>query len=134
MPQPGRMKLWTVAAVVVAAALYVTALSNDVYALTSPESLSWHVLLRKAYSVVAFALVGYLAGRAFLEWRRRPTLWGLAVIVAVYSAAIEVGQALHGSREGLTWNAVDTACGGLGGWLGALCLPRPERVRERRPR
>ena len=79
---------------------------------------------------MAFALVGYLTGRANLEWRRTPSPAFLALTVALYSAAIEVGQFIEGSKEGLVWNAVDVACGGIGGFLGgvALKLRRPPRV------
>jgi hypothetical protein len=116
------MKVWTTAAVVVAAVLYATALDNDVYTLTSPHSITSHVFLRKAYSIGAFALVGYLSGRAFQEWGRRPNAAGLALLVGLYSAAIEVGQAFHGSDEGLAWNAFDTGCGAVGGLIAGLVL------------
>jgi hypothetical protein len=129
------MKVWTGAAAAVAAVLYVMALSNAVYELTSPVSLSWHVLLRKTYSIGAFALVGYLAGRAAPEWRRRAGPGALALLVAAYSAAIEIGQAFEGSREGLVWNAIDVACGAAGGYLGGLALRlTPPRAPGRRPR
>ncbi len=118
------MKLWSWTASIVAAIVYVLALSHEVYAVTSPPSLDWHVFLRKAYSIVAFALVGYLAGRAWIEQGRRPTAAGCALTIALYSGAIEIGQALHGSHEGLASNAFDVACGAFGGWAGALTLPR----------
>lgn len=124
------MKVWSWAAVIAATLLYLVALSHEVYTVTSPAGLSWHVLLRKGYSIVAFALVGYLAGRAALEWRRRATGPGLTLAVALYSAAIEVGQAIHGSHEGLMSNAFDVFCGAVGGWLGFLFLPKkPVRPR-----
>jgi hypothetical protein len=41
----------------------------------------------------------------------------MTILVALYSAAIEYGQWLEGSTEGLRWNAVDVACGALGGYL-----------------
>ena len=78
--------------------------------------------LRKLYSIVAFALVGYLADRGLREWGREANVAGCALGVALYSAAIEAGQALHGSQEGLLWNAVDVACGAIGGVLGTLAL------------
>jgi hypothetical protein len=129
------MKVWTVTAVLVATVFYVLALTDEVYLLTSPPALGWHVLLRKVYSIVAFALAAYLTGRAASEWGLKPSVAGLALAVAFYSAAIEVGQALHGSEEGLLWNAVDVACGGLGGYFGALGLRLKLRpVRARPPR
>jgi hypothetical protein len=88
--------------------------------LTSPSYLSWHVLLRKSYSVIAFAIVGITLGRAALEWKRPLSLAGYALAVALFSAAIEVGQKLAGSNEGLAWNAFDTGCGALGGALAYL--------------
>ncbi len=111
------MKLWTVSAIVVAIVLYVLACNNEFYALTSPPALSWHVLLRKSYSVVAFAFVGYLARRALAEQGRSKFVPACIAGVAGYSALIEVGQYLLGSTEGLGWNAFDTLCGALGGAL-----------------
>ncbi|HMD01771.1 MAG TPA: hypothetical protein VKG44_02285 [Candidatus Baltobacteraceae bacterium] len=114
------MKPWTLATLVVGSAMFVLAISNEVYALTSPYALSWHVLLRKAYSVAAFTLVGVLYRRSLEERGRahvaRSTILGLSL----YSACIEVAQALLGSREGLAWNAFDIACGTLGGALAPL--------------
>jgi hypothetical protein len=111
---------WTISAAVVAAALYAIALSGAVYELTSPVELSWHVLLRKSYSIGAFTLVGYLLRRALREQHRDNagfTILTCIVGVAVYSAAIEVGQYFCGSTEGLAWNVVDTFCGAAGGTL-----------------
>ena len=109
------MKRWTIAAIVVATVMFVVACRQDVYLLTSPPSFEWHVLLRKAYSVVAFALVGYLLRRALVENGRphlvRTCIGGLAL----YSGLIEVGQFIGGSQEGLVWNAIDVLCGALGG-------------------
>ncbi len=109
------MKRWTIAAIVVGTLMYVVACSQEIYQLTSPPSFEWHVLLRKAYSVVAFALVGYLLRRALIEIGRshiaQTCTWGLAL----YSGLIEVGQFVGGSQEGLVWNAIDVLCGALGG-------------------
>jgi hypothetical protein len=113
---------WTVAAIVVALALYAIAVSNAAYELTSPSSLSFHVWLRKTYSIVAFTLVGYLFRRAALEHgSKRPMLVSI-LGTGLYSAAIEVGQAIGGSREGFGWNAIDTLCGALGGTLATADL------------
>ena len=109
------MKRWTIAAIVVATVLFVIANRDDVYLLTSPPGLSWHVLLRKAYSVVAFALVGYLVRRALVENGRPDVTGGCIAGIAAYSALIEVGQYLGGSQEGLGWNVFDVLCGALGG-------------------
>ena len=113
------MKPWTLATSVVATVLYVAALSDEFYRLTSPPTLSWHVVLRKAYSVVAFAAVAYLARRAFAEHGRPNAAVSCIVLAALYSALIEVGQWLAGSHEGLAWNAADVVCGALGGVVAA---------------
>jgi len=110
-------KRWTIAAIVVAAILFAVACNNAIYELTSPSAFEWHVLLRKAYSIVAFTLVGYLFRRARAEnGGRRFVLWTIAA-TAAYSAGIEVGQFFEGSKEGLGWNVFDTLCGAAGGAL-----------------
>jgi len=111
---------WTIAAVLAALALFVAALSADLYNATSPPSLGWHVVLRKAYSVIAFAVIGYLAARALHERGRPVGALGTVATVALYSAAIELGQYLTGVREGAAYNALDIGCGALGGALAAI--------------
>jgi hypothetical protein len=124
---------WIVLATLVAVAFFIVALSEDVYHDTSPAHLaarlfgdtgsrfgrpfgiSLHILVRKFYSVVAFAIVGWTAQRA-LPPSSKPAL-RMTILVALYSAAIEYGQWLEGSTEGLRWNTVDVACGALGGYL-----------------
>jgi len=124
-----RFKPWTVAATVVAAGLYAAACSHKFYEVTSPLWLDWHVALRKFYSIVAFALVGYLARRALVEnGRTRHLALSCVLGVAAYSAAIEVGQFFHGSQEGLGWNAFDTLCGAAGGALATLDLMRRRTI------
>jgi hypothetical protein len=107
---------WIAVATVVAAAMFWLATSEVVYELTSPPAWSWHVAFRKAYSIVAFALVAFTADKA-LGPSARPALRA-AVLVAAYSGAIEIAQAWRGSQEGLRWNAIDVLCGAAGGWLG----------------
>ncbi len=111
------MKPWTIVAVAVACALYVLALRDDFYHLTSPTALPWHVALRKVYSIVAFAVVGYLTRRALIENGRERVVAPCIIGVAIYSALIEVGQSLLGSKEGFGWNLGDTLCGAVGGGL-----------------
>lgn len=106
--------------------LYAIACSNQAYELTSPASLSFHVLLRKTYSIGAFALLGFLLGRSRL--RRLGTVASIAFAIALYSAAIEVGQYFAGSREGLVSNGLDVLMGFVGGGLGAaLARAFPEK-------
>jgi len=122
----GTRWFWSAAAAVIAAVLFWAATSNEVYDLTSPPALVWHVLLRKAYSIAAFALVGFTADKA-LTPRAQARLRG-ALLVALYSAAIEIVQDVRGSQEGIAWNVVDVLCGAAGGWLGVVA------ARIRRPR
>jgi hypothetical protein len=79
--------------------------------------LTWHVLLRKAYGVAAFTLVGYLLRRGLAEHGRTALVVPCVLGIALYSALIEAGQALLGSHEGLAWNAFDVGCGALGGLI-----------------
>jgi hypothetical protein len=116
-----------VVAVALAAALFWAATSNEVYDLTSPPVLSFHVLLRKAYSIAAFALVGFTADKALGPSTKAALRAALAV--AAYSAAIEIAQAARGSHEGVAWNVVDVLCGAAGGWLGVVA-PRIRRSRR----
>jgi hypothetical protein len=106
--------------VVVAAVLFWAATSNAVYESTSPGWLSWHVLLRKAYSIAAFALVGFTADKALGPTATAKAPVRGALLVAVYSAAIEIAQGAHGSNEGIAWNVADVLCGAAGGWLGVV--------------
>lgn len=94
---------------------FLIALSREAYVLTSPPTLTWHLLLRKSYSIVAFAIVGALYLRA-----SGASLRVVAIAVALYSGAIEIGQHLAGDTEPLYWNAIDVLCGAVGGALGAL--------------
>jgi hypothetical protein len=119
---------WRASALIIAAALFWVATSDVVYELTSPRALTFHVLLRKAYSIAAFALVGFTADKA-LGPSTRGVLRG-ALLVGLYSAAIELAQWLLGSKEGLVWNAIDTVCGLIGGALGVLIAKRITRSRR----
>jgi hypothetical protein len=115
-------KPWTVAATVVALALLAVAVSHSVYDITSPVWLSWHVVLRKIYSIVAFALVGVCVRKALVENGIGHLVASCICGVGAYSALIEVLQFFYGSHEGLGWNAFDTSCGALGGALATIDL------------
>ena len=124
--------------------LFWAALSHRVYNRTLPAGLIEHVfgedaseeahaisvLLRKLYSIVAFTLIGFVVNKA-LPHTRRPALRA-ALIVAAFSAAIEVAQKLHHAREGPLSEAFDIACGALGGWL-AVRAAQWWRRRRKRP-
>jgi len=122
---------WWLATLVVAAALYYVALSDTVYNVTSPPG-PFQILLRKSYSIAAFALVGWLFARASSASGRPRSALFVAFSVAAYSALIELGQAIGQTHEGLLWNLIDVACGFLGGLLGALVL-RLRKIAAARP-
>ncbi|HEY4440145.1 MAG TPA: hypothetical protein VGN14_06790 [Candidatus Elarobacter sp.] len=109
--------------------LFWLATSDAVYDITSPPKFSLHVLFRKAYSIVAFALVGFTADKA-LGPTTRPVLRAV-LLVAAYSGAIEIAQARLGSHEGPEWNAMDVICGAIGGGLGVVAEERIRRLRRR---
>jgi hypothetical protein len=128
--------LWSLTACA-AIVLLVLAVDNRVYLETSPTTLSGHVFLRKVYSVVAFALVGFGAARARRASAQPATPILIGAMIAAYSALIEVLQFfLDPPPEGLAWNAIDVACGFIGGWLAAFAAgfrARPMYSREFTP-
>lgn len=92
-------------------------------------ALAVRVLLRKFYSIVAFTLIGFIVDKA-LPHTRRPALRA-ALIVAAFSAVIEVAQKLHHAPEGPLSNAIDIGCGALGGWLAVTIARALARRRSR---
>jgi hypothetical protein len=124
--------------------LFWAALSHRVYSGTLPRGIIERVfgedayagpfapatLLRKFYSIVAFTLLGFIVDKALPRTRGRALR--TALIVAAFSACIEVAQKLHHAREGPLSEAFDIACGALGGWL-AVTIARnwPRRKRSR---
>jgi hypothetical protein len=115
-----RIGRWTAATAVVAVIFYVLALRPEVYEAASPLWLSWHVVLRKSESIGAFFIVALLFRQALAEHGSTRFTVRCILATAAYSALIEVGQYLAGTREGLGWNAFDTLCGGVGGALASL--------------
>lgn len=111
--------------------LFAIALNSDIYNETSPPSFAWHVLLRKIYSVGAFALIGFLFTNLLRASNRKISITQAAAAVGAYSACIEVGQAYNGSHEGLAWNTFDTACGALGGAIGCVVDQRLAGVQKK---
>lgn len=91
-------------------------LSNHVPGRFQHDLAPSHVL-RKIYSVVAFALVGLLSAPLLPRARR---IAACALLVTGFSLTIEIVQRLTVSREGNLSSAFDLVCGALGGALGAL--------------
>ena len=120
-----RAWFWLAACVAVAAALLWVAISNDAYEITSPFWLTWHVLLRKSYSIVAFGLVGFLLAGTLRALRSRWGSLNVGLAVGANIALIELCQRMFaGARESLAQQALDVAIGFVGGALGALLLRR----------
>lgn len=123
---------WWTAAAVASLVLLVAAVDNGVYEATSPTAWSFHVVLRKIYSVAAFAVVGLAIARARRLTGRTATVAAIGWIVAGYSAIIEVLQYfLDPPPEGLLSNGIDIACGLLGGAIAAWLAARIWRERGR---
>ncbi|GAC1429176.1 MAG: hypothetical protein NVSMB5_23710 [Candidatus Velthaea sp.] len=115
---------------IVAGGFFLIALNGDVYNLTSPADLPFHTLLRKAYSIVAFAIVGFSFVWA-LQLPRRSIIPVSAIAIAIFSGAIEIGQESVGSHEGLQSQIADVMCGAIGGWAGGLFALTKSWVRAR---
>lgn len=106
---------------IAALALFGASLSPDIERATSPHILGLNVVLRKAYSVVAFAIVGFLLAR--VRNTNRQDVLAVALLIALYSLAIELTQYALGSAEGFYWNLIDVFCGFVGGYTGgAICV------------
>ncbi len=134
---------WLGGAIVLAGVFLVTSTSWEVYHTTSPQhvaaelfgngvsrfgrplGISLHVALRKFYSILAFAVVGIAVSKAL--GARPHRLTSAALIVAIFSATIEVSQYMHGIREGVVSNVADVLCGAVGGWLGTVVSARGEK-------
>ncbi|MBV8362992.1 MAG: hypothetical protein JO193_00345 [Candidatus Eremiobacteraeota bacterium] len=112
--------LWAVVGVALVVAFSWAATDREVYETTSPHGLIAHVWLRKAYSIVAFAIVGAIVERWLPRINVVARVLCSAAVVGAYSALIEVAQKLLGSTESWRWNIFDIACGILGGCAGAL--------------
>lgn len=117
---------------IVAAAMFVAAVSNEVYAVASPPSLGWHIALRKVESIVGFTVVA-LTAAWWLGGRRN--LPGLLIVgTAAYSALIELAQLSRGSTEGWASSVFDVACGAFGGAVADVVVEvrlrsKAERIR-----
>ncbi len=122
MPAVMRWIIFALPAIV----LFAIALSGEVYDATSPPAFTWHVLLRKVYSIIAFAVVG----AAYTYARRGARPLDAALAIALYSGGIEIGQWFV-ADEPLRWNLFDVGCGAIGGAVGAVAATRllGDRVR-----
>ena len=92
-----------------------------------------HVLLRKIYAVLAFALLGFVLERAKVPRLRGVLAAGIAI--AAFSYAIEIGQiVIDRSGETFAEHGFDVASGLAGGTLGAFValLSDAPGVRARR--
>lgn len=109
---------------------YRTLPSHVLYQMFGEEGVqgpfALRTIFRKLYSIVAFTVLGFIVHKA-LPPTPRPALRA-ALIVAIFSGFIEIAQKLDGATEGLLSNAIDIACGGLGGRLGVAV----DRVLRRR--
>jgi hypothetical protein len=128
-------RVWRIVAPLVAGGFFWLALRPDVDHATSPHGLahllfgtggdagasfishpawlSLHIVVRKVYSIVAFAIVGFCTDKA-LGPVRRPMLRS-ALLVAAYSLCIEAGQRLVVGHEPLLERVFDVGCGAVGG-------------------
>ena len=101
------------------AVLYVVAVSGSAYRATTPSDLPHHILLRKVYALLAFALLGFLFERARVAKLRGVTAG--AIVVGLYSYAIELGQiGIKHVYETFAEHGFDVWSGVAGGALGAL--------------
>jgi hypothetical protein len=88
-------------------------------------------LIRKIYSVIAFAILGTLLAPLVPRSRRARST---AAAVAAFSATIEIVQRLTVSHEGNRSSLFDIGCGALGGLLGAWIWNAIESLRDDRAR
>lgn len=124
----GSQRLAVFVFIVASIVFFFASVSHEVEGATSPSNYGARAqtLLRKSYSVLAFAVLGYL-----FAWSHRRTgtlsLLASGVAIGAFSALIEFFQHRMGAPEGLVWNAADTLMGLFGGPLGALFYARPKR-------
>ena len=128
-----RPSFWWTLAIVAGSILCYAAVDNGVYQATTPTTMNYYVVLRKLYSVIAFALVGYFVARALIASGKAASIPVVGIIIAAYSTLIEVLQYfLDPPPEGLLSNAFDIACGLAGGALAVLvCRALHKSSRER---
>ena len=118
--------LWWLVFALLAGGMFVAAINGDIYNATSPPALAWHLVLRKLYSVIAFAAVG----AAYAQARGGARTLDAAIAIALYSGAIEIGQWFV-AVEPLRWNVGDVLFGAAGGALGAVARRAAVRLLRR---
>lgn len=110
---------WRILTAGAAVALYVVAVANRAYEVSTPGTLPFHELWRKTLAVLAFAFLGFLLHNARI--RRLRGTPAAAIAIGLCSYAIEIGQiAIDGSRETFAQHGFDVASGVVGGALGAF--------------
>ena len=124
-----RKSIGIIGLVFVAGVLFWSALRSDVYEITSPTNLHWHTVLRKLYSIAAFATVGYLSGRLARSRSQWEIFWISVLVGANFSALIEIVQVFIAS-ESLKWHLIDVGCGAVGGAIGGVFAAAPWRRRS----
>ncbi len=110
--------------------LYTPGLGKIEYHLGVGDTIATHVgglneefstmwIVRKLYSVVAFAVVGFLASPLF---PRPGRIRSGAILVTGFSLAIEIYQRVISrvSQESNASSLFDLACGAVGGVIGAV--------------
>lgn len=96
------------------------------------RELDPRVLLRKAYSIVAFTIVGLLAAPVI---PRRLRLRVDTALIAGFSTLIEIAQKLTvAPYESLLSETFDVGCGAVGGLAGAYLWNALSGARARRDR
>ena len=127
-----RPAFWWTLAIVAGSILCYAAVDNGVYTATTPTTMSYYVVVRKLYSIIAFGLVGYIVARALIASGKRATIPVVGGIIAAYSTLIEVLQYyLDPPPEGLPSNAFDIACGFVGGMLAIVVCRALARLQAR---
>ena len=115
-----RPAAWWTLAVLFGIVLCIVAVNDTVYEATSPTWLDFHVALRKSYSIVAFAVVGFPIAWARVKTGAPATTRVVGGIVAAYSALIEVLQyfaalAANELPDSIADDLFDVLCGFIGG-------------------
>lgn len=87
-----------------------------------------HLLVRKAGHLTEYAILGWLAARAFrtssLDFLRRHWFWCAWILVAAYSLSDEFHQSFVPSRGASIWDSVIDTAGGLLALLWIACRAR----------